>query len=130
MTPDAADAIARNLRARFTWESDGLIDSYHVMPATGQVRGDCDDYAATMLAELTGRSWVRFWWWLVTFKACFWLVTSPRGEAHITLWVRGLGYTDNWRTGFSKVEDLHKRRYPLPWPSVALKLLIGMVDRT
>lgn len=126
----APNDVTRNLKSRFTWESDGRVDSYHIMPTSGPVRGDCDDYAATVLAELTGRSWLRFWWWLVTFRAVFWLVTSPKGNAHVTLWVRGLGYTDNWRNSFSKTEDLHRKRYPVMWPIVALKLFTGLFDRT
>ena len=122
--------ICAELKRRFTWESDGRLDSYHIMPATGPVRGDCDDFAATILAELTGRSWARFWWWLVSGKARFWLVIDPAGQRHVTLWVRGLGHTDNWRNAFSETEDLHKPLRKVRWPEVLGKLLIGAFDKT
>ena len=125
-----ANNITRDLRSRFTWESDGLIDSYHVLPATGQVRGDCDDFAVTVLYELAGRSKLRFWWWLAIGKARFNLVLTPDGERHVTLFVRGLGYTDNFRTSFSRHEDIHTPLTRVKLHEVWFKLAIGRVDPT
>lgn len=118
------------LKSRFTWVSDGRLDSWHILPVTGAVEGDCDDYAVTVLAELVDRSALRFMWWLVTFRAVFWVVTSPRGSPHLALWVRGLGWTDNWKDKWTPTADPHTKRYPMPWPMALLKLIIGIFDRT
>ena len=122
--------IPKRTKARFKWVSDGKLDSFHILAATGPIEGDCDDYDATVLAELTGRNPLRFLWWLVSFQAVFWFVRDPNGGAHITLWVWGLGYTDNWKDEFTKKETLHKRRFPLLWPYVLYKLGIGLFDKT
>ena len=126
MTPDAH---AQALHSRFTWESDGKLDSWHYMAPDGPVRGDCDDYAVTLLRLIAG-SWPRFWWWLLTFRAVFWFVRDPNGASHLTLWLRGHGYSDNWRDHFAKVEELHSKRLPALLPVVVLKMLIGKIDKT
>lgn len=124
------DRIVQNLQSRFTWESDGKVDSYHVMANEGPVRGDCDDFATRILYDYSGRNWLKFWWLLVTFQSCFWFVRSPRGGAHLTIWIKGLGYTDNWKNEFTPKEELHDKKYPVLWPIVALKIFIGKFDKT
>ena len=120
---------ARDLKGRFTWESDGKLDSWHCMALSGPVRGDCDDFAVTLLRQIAG-SWVKFWLWLITFKAVFWFVRDPQGQLHVTLWLRGYGYMDNQRQDFSLKEDLHKKLYPVLFPLVILKMVIGIFDKT
>lgn len=127
MTPNE---ICRDLKNRFTWESDGKLDSYHILKGDGKVKGDCDDYAVTILYNYCGGSYLKFWWLLVTFQAVFWFVKSPNDGPHVTLWLRGHGYTDNWKTQFTTKELLHDKRYPIPWPTVMVKLLIGKFDKT
>lgn len=117
-------------RDRFTWESDGKLDSYHIMAEEGPIIGDCDDYAVTILAELTGRNPLRLMWWLITFKAQFWLVSDPNGDAHVTIHVRGLGYTDNWKRAWTDTQSPHRPRHRVLWPVVLVKLIIGLFDRT
>lgn len=119
------DEIIKSVKDRFVWETDGKLDSYHILASEGPIYGDCDDFAVTVLYELVGHNILKFWWWLITFKACLWFVTSVRGGPHVVLWVRGSGYTDNFRESFSPTENLHKKRFPILWPIVAFKLLLG-----
>jgi hypothetical protein len=127
---DDANATMQAVKSRFKWVSDGEVDSYHIMASEGPIDGDCDDFAITVLWELAGCSRWRFLWWLVSFKGVLWFVRDPKGARHITLWVRGVGYTDNWKSGFTPTEELHERRYPLAWPFVLFKLLVGKFDAT
>ena len=122
--------IPMKLQNRFTWESDGKLDSWHVMDDEGPVRGDCEDFATRVLYDLADRSWPRFWWLLVSFQACFWFVRSPKGEPHMVLWVRGYGWTDNYKDEWTVTAAPHTKRYPFIWPWVVLKLLIGKVDKS
>lgn len=129
MDQTQANAIVKDLKDRFTWESDGRLDSYHIMPSEGEVSGDCDDFAVTVLYEMCDRNFFKMVMWIVFCKAVFWHVTSARGNPHAVLYVRGYGYTDNWRDSFSPTEDLHKKRWPL-WIIPLFKLVIGLFDKT
>ena len=122
--------IVRELRYRFTWVSDGKVDSYHILAADGQVVGDCDDFAITVLAELVQRQWLKMLWWLVSGKAKFWLVLDPKKQRHVTLQLEGIGYTDNWKYRFTSSNAPHEELYRVYWPVVLWKLLIGMWDKT
>jgi len=127
-----SEAIRLNLQKHFLWESDGKLDSYHIMEpeSNGVLRGDCDDYAATLLYRLSRGRMKTFWWSLVTRKAKFWMVRDPRGGLHITLEIKGVGHTDNQKSRWTPTEDMHKTLYRVPVPMVALKMLIGKFDRT
>lgn len=89
------------------------------------VLDDCDGFALTLLYTLADKKLWRFWWLLVTFQACFWHVTTARGAGHLVLWYRGM-WADNTMSDWYVTSDMpHTRRFPWPWPAVALKLLIG-----
>jgi hypothetical protein len=112
---------------RFFYTKDPKIDYWRVTTYDGPVKDDCDGYALTLLWGLAGRSWWRFWWLLITFQATIWFVKSYNGDGHAVLWYRGW-WADNMEYKWYRTADMrHTRRFPMPWPSVALKLLIGVV---
>ena len=117
--------MIEDLNRRFRWVPDQL-DSYRVMRnPTGPLRGDCDDYAATALWLHAGRSMVRFWWLVFTFRAVFWLCRADlNGERHVVLWVKGLGWIDNIYPKWSGATK-HTRKYPVPPPLVLAKVFLG-----
>lgn len=124
--------IVRNLQDRFIWEADRKIDTFHVMSNEGVVMGDCDDFATRIAYDYANQSWIRFWWLLVTFQMVFFIVNSPVGDKHLVLWIRGIGYTDNWKKEFTDTIEPHSKPfrwfpfpYPVFWPVVAFKLLLG-----
>lgn len=132
-----ANEIVASFMGRFTWEADGRLDSYHILPSEGAVSGDCDDAAVTVLLEYCNRSYIRFWWMLASRRAKLFLVNSPNGEKHLVLYISGIGYTDNWKDEFTPTIAPHTTPYKYwPWPVripawlVALKLFIGLFDRT
>ncbi len=117
-----------DLNARFYWTADGLIDSWHVMwglDAHGRLRGDCDDYAMTVLRRVVAKSAWRFWWLLLTMQAMPWFTRLPNGEWHVMLWVRRLGWIDNTNPywGLRKM-PLY---FPFVLPVAVLKLGLGVV---
>ena len=73
--------------------------------------------AAWMLA---GRSWLRFWWWVITCRIVFWRAISG-GQTHMMLWVRGRGWIDNIYPQFGPRR--HRRLFPLWGPFLAVPLL-------
>lgn len=129
MSLETANLKVKNLKNRFTWESDGRLDSWHLLPKHGKVKGDCDDFAYTALLEVSGGLF-KAWFWLLTFQACFFHVKSERGNPHIVLWVWKYGWTDNYKDSFTNSVSPHSRPIPCPWPFVVLKLFIGMFDKT
>lgn len=42
-----SNEITRALKSRFMWESDGKLDSFHIMAAEGPVSGDCSNFVLT-----------------------------------------------------------------------------------
>lgn len=134
MNFEEAQVLVKGFKTNFKWESDGKLDSFHILTPdeNGIYRGDCDDFVMTVLFKLCGESYVCMWLWLIFFKAMVCFVTSPNGVPHVVLWVRGYGYVDNWRDSWSPTEDIHTKRFPyyiLP-PVVALKMAIGLFDKT
>lgn len=117
---DLADLVSR-----FRWTADRWPDSRHFMAGPGALEGDCDDFAATALRIEAGSLW-RFWWWLLTFRAVFWSCRDPQGVNHLVLWVRGRGWIDNQAPAWAPL-TIHRRRFPMPLPAVAIKLALGLM---
>lgn len=84
--------------------------------------GDCDDFALTALWLISGKSWLRFWWMIITFQAMFWQASTPGGP-HIMLWVKEKGWIDNWYRKWSS-GPRHKRVFPYIAPFLAIVLLV------
>lgn len=115
------------LKIRFKYESDGKFDSFHIMPVVnGRMRGDCDDFACTALWMVAGRSMWRFWFMLLTGQARIWRCFSIQGNPHAVLWVKGLGYVDNFFMEWRE-ETPHKLRWTRPVGVIALKMLAGKI---
>lgn len=118
----------RDLNARFNYLSD-TWDRWRILSGPGPVRGDCEDYALTLIWLAEGRSMLRFWWALFTFKYVIWFCRLRGG--HVVLWVRGVGWTDNIqkRPVTRKVlrEQGYRLRFPFLAPMVAVKFLIRRV---
>lgn len=121
-----ADDIQRDLNARFTYRDD-TGESWRILKDSGQVWGDCEDYALTLVWLRAGRSIWRFWLALLTFKAVLWQCKSPNGVGHVVVWCRGYGWTDNMMQRPMTRAELERRGYrlQLPWlaPLVALKFM-------
>lgn len=123
MTRDIQD-----LATRFAWTQDGKLDSWHILDAPeGPLRGDCDDFAATALWLVEGKSMRRFWWALLTFRAVIWFVRGKRFASHVVLWHRDYGWIDNQNRQWGP------RKFPLSFPTpifmVAWKMLVGKFTR-
>lgn len=105
--------------SRFHYEVD-IRDRWSRIEDTA--RGDCEDFALTILWILAGRSWWRLFWWVLTLRAMPWY-TRAGGQPHIMLWIRGRGWIDNIHPNWS-IKPKHPRIYPILAPVLALKLLI------
>jgi len=113
-----------DLAARFVWTAD-KVDSFRILDAPeGPLRGDCDDFAVTALWIAEGRSMLRFWWALLTFRAVIWRVKGQRWVSHAVLWHRKHGWIDNQNPAWSETKH-HTLRWPRLLPIIAAKMLIG-----
>tara|TARA_B100002019_G_scaffold237890_1_gene212823 strand:+ start:638 stop:1039 length:402 start_codon:yes stop_codon:yes gene_type:complete len=93
--------------------------------------GDCEDYALTMLYLISGKSWLKFWMYLFTFRAKLCLVTTKNGQGHGVLKFRKM-YIDNWTKKFVTKEEMeaighkfHSWRF-MP-TTVAIRMFIAKV---
>jgi hypothetical protein len=107
--------------AAFTYRADRR-DTWRVL--RGPYDGDCDDYAATVL-WITEGGWRGFWWSILIFRAVFWLVLDSKGERHIVLRHRKLGYIYNHFPYWRDTMGPHRRRWPIPLPIVAWQMILG-----
>jgi predicted transglutaminase-like cysteine proteinase len=92
--------------------------------------GDCEDYALTLLWLISGKSMLKFWLNLITFKAQIRRVTNNGGGHAILRY--GNMYADNWTLKFVKWEEMeklgHKRFFWFYTPlDVAIKLGIAKI---
>lgn len=117
----------KDLRKRFVWTRDGF-DSYRILKARfGPLEGDCDDFAATSLWIAEGKSMMRFWLAVLTFRAVFWAVKGEGWASHVVLYHRDFGWIDNQSPAWGRKR--HTLRYPVPFFMVAIKMLAGKVKR-
>lgn len=62
----------------------------------GMYRGDCEDYALSVLFYvICKKSWLRFWFLLLMFEAKLCYVTTKNGGGHAVLRFGDM-YIDNW----------------------------------
>jgi len=114
-----------DLNRRFMYRSD-KFDGYSLMKGD-VLRGDCDDYALTAAYVLSGHSWIKFWWKLLTLQIQFIPVEAPAGR-HVMLWCEGKGYICNITRKFNKNRPFPKNfpwYYPAPW--ILMKMVFGKV---
>ena len=63
----------------------------------GPLKGDCEDWAYTVLWLCAGGSWRRFWTMILTREAdLWWTKFHGTGEPHVMLWVKDRGWTDSY----------------------------------
>jgi len=67
-----------------------------IKPVEEVYRGDCEDYALSVLYYvICQESWLKFWWLLITFEAKLCYVTTKNGGGHAVLRYGDM-YIDNW----------------------------------
>jgi predicted transglutaminase-like cysteine proteinase len=125
------------LNQRFKYKLDGKHDSWQVLDVDkpGELLGDCEDYALTVLFILSNHNWLTFWWNLISRKAkiCY---CKPNGVGHAVLRFNGQ-YIDNIQQTWCTKKKLQDKNYNLHWRGyglyipyqVAIKMLIGWAIR-
>jgi len=111
-------------------------DRWHVLKrdSVGMFRGDCEDYSLSILYYVICRgSWLRFWLYLITFRAqlCGCYTKNERGHAVLRY---GGQYIDNWTKEWVSREHMEGLGHNFwPWyraiipTTVAIKMLIAKV---
>jgi hypothetical protein len=117
--------MLEDLNARFVWTADKR-DKWTIMKAVeGPLTGDCEDYALTALWLLSGRSWLRLWWMVITWRAIVWNVRhagyGPGRGNHVALWVTGRGWIDSSIPHWAPSTP-HSKRFPYVAPLLALRV--------
>lgn len=108
----------------FTYEADGKIDSYHILRDLHS-RGDCDDFAITVLWLAANRSKARLFWWLLTRRAKIVMCRTRKGNLHVAAWLKNYGYSDNWFPHWNE-ELKHERIVAVPVTYIVFKLFLGL----
>lgn len=128
MTPPAAlEVMNREFEYTTDKESYGFADVWRIMKP-GQMKGDCEDFAMTLLWLMAGMSKRRMIWWLITRKArIHFLRNLNTGSGHVELEFEG-AFVDNivkeWNDG-SKLLSRYRRVRPLPATFIILKMLVS-----
>ena len=101
-------------------------------------KGDCEDFALTVLYHYSDKNWLKFWYYLITYKAhmryCY-VDTPDRGHAVLKF---GDVYIDNIFGTTTTKDEMEAKRYVFKEPAwlcfapttVAIKLLIGKLWKT
>lgn len=117
---------AVEMRSTFKYQGE-RVENWRILKTTdlsGKRVGDCEDFSLSTLWLIAGGSFVKFWWYLVTFQAVIWYVKSAgNGVGHAELWFRG-EWIDNIGPEWTK-DSKHHKRFPYLWPLVIVKLLTG-----
>ena len=114
-----------DVNERFVYRADGDVDDWDIIRGDDAIEGDCEDYALAVLWNLSGQSWLKFFWLLLSFQAVIWHVKSYQGNGHAVLWYKGYWCDNMMNNWYETKHMLHKRRFPQILPTVLLKLLIG-----
>lgn len=119
----------KDVKSRFVYTRDPSLDRWKIHKTDGQIKGDCEDFALTLLWQLSGRSMWKLWLNVIFMRAMIWHVTAYNGEGHAVLWYRGF-WADNMERRWYQTEEMrHTRRFPFIAPLMAVKLLIGFIAR-
>ena len=112
-------------------------DRWHVLirDPDGMFRGDCEDYSLSVLYHvISGGSWLKFWFYLITFQAQLCGCHTENGNGHAVLRYRGQ-YIDNWTKKWVGREHMEGLGHDFwPWylaiipTTVALKMLVAKVN--
>ena len=120
-----------NTLYNYKYDPDGR-DLWRVIKPVEEVyRGDCEDYALSVLYYVVCKeSWLKFWWMLFTFSAEICGCDTKNG-GHAVLRV-GSMYIDNWTKEW--VDRAHMKslghkfwswNYAILPTTVAIKMLLG-----
>jgi hypothetical protein len=111
-----------DFHARFKYRAD-VADRWSLLTApTGSLVGDCDDFALTSAWIISGGSWPRLLWSVLTLRCVMWFVIASNGQGHMALWVRGRGWTCCVYPQFGPLR--HKRRMPYIMPIFLVGLIV------
>jgi len=101
----------------------------------GMFRGDCEDYSLSVLYHvISGGSWLKFWFYQITFQAQLCGCHTEGGGGHAVLRYRGQ-YIDNWTKKWVDRRHMEGLGHDFwPWylaiipTTVALKMLVAKVN--
>ena len=111
----------------FFYKPDPKFDVWKIHRNAGTFSGDCEDFALTLLYRLSNNSLYEFWFNLLTFRAVLWFCKSPSGEGHLVLWYRGNWADNTMKSWYTKPSMPHTLLFPLLWPLVVVKLVMGKI---
>lgn len=123
------EAAQAALNGRFTYTGDRTGENWTVLRDAGAITGDCEDYSLTLIWLAEGRSWLRFWFAIITFKYLLWHCHSPGGVGHVIMWVRGKGWTDNIQKQFITKAERKAKGYRLWFPYIAPLVALKFILR-
>lgn len=97
----------------FEYEIGSLLDGWRFVDR----KGDCNDFALTVLYHCLGSKW-RVAWAILTLQAIFWHVASPQNKGLHRIWGRHTvlkykgEYIDSTNRAWRKTAAPHGKRFP------------------
>ena len=109
---------------------DSRIDDWDVLDTSKeQIKGDCEDYALTLLWLESKENLIRFVFNILLHRYTIYFCKAPNGEGHAVLKHDGY-YIDNIQRKLVTKKDLqvagYKRFIPAPNFVVLIRLLVGL----
>jgi hypothetical protein len=125
-----------NIRYEYKYDAKSR-DRWRVLKpdADGMFRGDCEDYSLSVLYYVVSReSWLKFWFYLITFQAHLCGCYTKNGGGHAVLRFHN-DYIDNWTKQWVDRDHMKGLGHNF-WPlykttiatTVAFKMLWAKID--
>lgn len=118
-----ASRALSDLNNRFEYRRDRK-ETWSIMKGRGTLRGDCEDYALTLIWMMERESMTRFWWSLTRGKYVIWYCTH-KGNGHVVLWHDGKWIDNIRRKWVRELPAQYDLRYPHWTPTIALKMALN-----
>jgi hypothetical protein len=130
MNPDDAN---RKVASRFKYRADPAMgDPWHILDTSrSTIRGDCEDYALTVLSLIEGGGLFGVLKALWSKRAAIWFCIDPQGDRRHILEYRKVGFLDNqqqmWgeRLWYEEIGYRFKKRQP--FLACLVHLILGLV---
>lgn len=122
----------RKVADRFQYRKDSTLgDPWKILDTKRSViRGDCEDYALTVLSLIEGGGFLGVLGALWSKRASIWFCIDPQGDAHHVLEYRKAGLVDNQTRQWEDRNWYKDRRYRFkhrqPFVVCLFRMILGL----
>ena len=115
---------------KFRYQADGKLDQWSILDInSSEIKGDCEDYALTVVWLMSDRKiWKFLYNLLLNPKLSIWIVTTKRGNGHAILEYDTFFVDNIQRKWFIKTDPAYKEykwRFKMFPPLILGKFLVS-----